>query len=52
MMSNSSILVFASHDLPLLKTICNKAICMQNGKVVFSGEASEVIEHYQGMYER
>jgi len=25
---------------------------MQNGKVVFSGEASEVIEHYQGMYER
>ena len=52
MMSNSSILVFASHDLPLLKTICNKAICMKNGKVVFSGEASEVIEHYQGMYER
>ena len=52
MMSNSSILVFASHDLPLLKSICNKAICMQNGKVIYSGETSEVIEYYKGIYEK
>ena len=30
----------------------DEIICMKNGKVGFSGEASEVIEHYQGMYER
>ena len=52
MMSNSSILVFASHDLSLLKSICNKAICMQNGKVIYSGETSEAIEYYKGIYEK
>ena len=52
MMSNSSILVFASHDLPLLKTICNKAICLENGKIIFSGETEDTIRHYKEIYEK
>ncbi len=52
MMSNSSILVFASHDLILLKKLCNKGICMENGEIIFSGETSEVIEYYKEIYEK
>ena len=52
MMSDSSILVFASHDLRLLKTICDKGVCMENGKIIFSGEVSEAINFYTKIYEK
>jgi len=51
MMDNSSILVFASHDLKLLNSICNKAICMHSGEIVFSGSTKEAITHYKSIYE-
>ena len=51
MMDNSSILVFASHDLELLDSICNKAICMHSGEIIFSGSTKEAIAQYQSIYE-
>ena len=50
MMDNSSILVFASHDMSLLENICNKAILMKNGKIIFSGIPKEVINFYKDTY--
>lgn len=51
MMDNSSILVFASHDLELLDSICNKAICMHSGEIIFSGSTKEAIAQYKSIYE-
>ena len=52
MMDSSSILIFASHDLELLNTICNTAICMKNGEISFSGNTQEAVEHYKEFYEK
>ncbi len=50
MMDNSSILAFASHDMDLLENICNKAILMKNGEIIFSGIPKEVINFYKDTY--
>jgi len=50
MMDNSSILLFASHDMGLLENICNKAILMKNGEIIFSGKSKEVINYYKDSY--
>ena len=50
MMDNSSILVFASHDMDLLQNICNKAILMKNGEIILSGAPKEVINFYKDTY--
>ena len=50
MMDNSSILIFASHDMTLLKNICNKAILMKNGEIVFTGTPDEVVKFYKETY--
>lgn len=49
MMNNSSILVFASHDLNLLNKVCNKAICMKNGEIVYSGNTEDTINYYRNL---
>ena len=36
-MDASSILIFASHDLPLLNDICNVGIFLNNGEIVYMG---------------
>lgn len=50
MMDISSILIFASHDLDLITKICNKAVCMQNGEVCFSGNTQDTIGYYKEKY--
>ena len=49
MMGNSSILLFASHDLEMLDNICNKAICMKNGEISFSGNTKDAINYYRNL---
>ena len=51
MMDSSSILIFASHDLKLLKNLCNKAICLKQGEISFSGNTEDAIKHYKQFYE-
>ena len=50
MMDNSSILVFASHDLELLDSLCNKAVYIV-GEIIFSGSTKEAIAQYKSIYE-
>lgn len=49
-MSNSSIMMFASHDLELIKELCTKAIYMKNGKVSYYGDIDIAKELYEKDY--
>ena len=51
-MDASSILIFASHDLSLLKDICNVGIFLNNGEIVYMGDITETIEFYKKSYEK
>ena len=51
-MDASSILIFASHDLPLLKDICNVGIFINNGEIVYMGDITETIQFYKKSYEK
>jgi len=39
--------MFVSHNIAAVKSLCNNGILLQNGKLIFSGTAPEVIENYQ-----
>ena len=38
--------LFVSHSLAALENLCQKGIVLQQGRLVFSGSASEAIQHY------
>jgi ABC-type polysaccharide/polyol phosphate transport system ATPase subunit len=44
---NSSILVLASHSIPLLKEWCNRAILLDHGGLLASGSVSAVADSYK-----
>ena len=44
---NSSILVLASHSLPIIREWCNRGIYLCEGKIVFEGTVDEAIECYE-----
>jgi ABC-2 type transport system ATP-binding protein/lipopolysaccharide transport system ATP-binding protein len=46
--SSTSILVLASHTMPLLEEWCNRAILLDQGRIVASGGVKEVAAIYQG----
>ncbi|HCK84823.1 MAG TPA: ABC transporter [Hyphomonadaceae bacterium] len=43
---SASILVLASHSLPLIESVCNRAILLEKGRIVLQGGASEVCAAY------
>jgi homopolymeric O-antigen transport system ATP-binding protein len=45
--AESSILVLASHAMPLLKEWCNRAILLDQGRIVASGSVDEIAAIYQ-----
>src|SRR5579884_3194776 len=47
LITGSSIMVLASHSLPLLKEWCNRAIMLEGGRVVAAGSVEEVAALYQ-----
>lgn len=47
MMERSSILVLASHSLPVVKEICNRAVLLEHGHIVADGSPDEVISIYK-----
>ncbi|MCA9471197.1 MAG: ABC transporter ATP-binding protein [Nitrospirales bacterium] len=49
LVERSSILVLASHSDALVKTMCNKAVLLQGGRILASGGVDEVIEEYHAM---
>ena len=46
LIDTSEILVFASHDLSSVKEICNRALLLDRGEIIFDGNVSEAIELY------
>jgi ABC-type polysaccharide/polyol phosphate transport system ATPase subunit len=46
MISNSHILVIASHDVETIRRLCNKAALLQTGRIVSVGPVEEVISAY------
>jgi homopolymeric O-antigen transport system ATP-binding protein len=45
-LSGASILVLASHSVPLLEEWCNRAILLERGRLVAAGPVAEVAEVY------
>ncbi|MCJ8151398.1 ABC transporter ATP-binding protein [Shinella sedimenti] len=43
---NASILVLASHNDGILRTFCNQAILLDQGRITFAGSVDEVLERY------
>jgi ABC-2 type transport system ATP-binding protein/lipopolysaccharide transport system ATP-binding protein len=42
----AGILVLASHSVDLVRKLCNKAILMEHGKLVYSGDVAAVLHEY------
>jgi lipopolysaccharide transport system ATP-binding protein len=38
--------LFVSHNMAAVKSLCTRGIVLENGKVVFDGETDEAIQHY------
>ena len=49
-MNNSSIMLFATHDLNLIDDLCTKAIYMKNGKISYYGTIAKAKEMYEKDY--
>ncbi|MBR0091810.1 MAG: ABC transporter ATP-binding protein [Lachnospiraceae bacterium] len=47
LIDNSKIMVFVTHDIPAMKRLCNRAILMEHGKVVYDGTPDEVEKEYE-----
>lgn len=39
-------ILFVSHNLGVINSLCNKCIMLERGKLAMSGKSSEVIDHY------
>lgn len=46
--SDGRTVLFVSHDMTAVKSICSRAILLENGKIVKDDLASKVIQHYLG----
>ena len=46
--ARAGILVLASHDVDLIKSTCNRAILLQEGRISASGTTEEVLDRYLG----
>ena len=44
--NNSNIMIMVSHDMHLIKNSCNKAIWMNHGEIISSGDTDTVINNY------
>ncbi len=48
--AGSSILVLASHAMPLLREWCNRAILVDQGRIIASGSVDEIAEIYEARH--
>lgn len=49
LIERASILILASHSDDLIKSLCNRAILLQSGRVITEGKVDEVTEVYRKM---
>ena len=43
----AGILVLASHTVGLVRSLCTKAILMEHGRMLWSGDIEEALQRYQ-----
>ena len=43
----SQVVVFVSHNLEQIRTLCNKVVVLHHGQVVNQGDPDEMIEFYE-----
>ncbi len=41
-------ILFVSHNMAAIKTLCNAGIVLDNGQMIFQGEVTEAVEQYLG----
>jgi ABC-2 type transport system ATP-binding protein/lipopolysaccharide transport system ATP-binding protein len=46
--ARAGILVLASHDVELIKSTCNRAILLEEGRIVAAGPIEEILGRYLG----
>ena len=46
--ARAGILVLASHDIDLIKSTCNRAILLQEGRITAAGTTEEILARYLG----
>lgn len=46
-LDNAKIIVLVSHDLEMIRAICNKVIVLKKGQIAFSGDTDAAIKWYQ-----
>jgi lipopolysaccharide transport system ATP-binding protein len=42
-------IIFVSHDMNAVKTLCDSAILLDNGRIIDYGEPKDIVDFYQGM---
>ena len=47
-----STIIYVSHHLEEIKNICTRAIFMEDGKIILSGDVDEVCEYYKTHLDR
>jgi ABC-type polysaccharide/polyol phosphate transport system ATPase subunit len=47
MMAKAHLMVLVTHDLESLKQMCNRAVWMDHGRVVMTGEVGEVLAAFR-----
>jgi ABC-type polysaccharide/polyol phosphate transport system ATPase subunit len=52
LVERSSILVIASHSEAMVRSMCNRAILLESGRVITAGNVDEVIETYERVRSR
>ena len=51
MLANGTTLLFVSHNMGTVKEMCDKAIWLNNGEVVMSGDINKVCDEYNSTIE-
>ena len=46
--ARAGILVLASHDIDLIKSTCNRAILLQEGRITAAGTTEDILGRYLG----
>ena len=50
MMDRASLLLLATHSIATMKTLCNRAILMEHGRIIADGAVDDIVNEYSRTY--
>lgn len=50
LMDNAKLMVFVTHDLAAMQKVCNRAILMEHGRILFDGSPEDAVKEYHATY--